>query len=79
MTEKKVLRTSEGLRDRLFDEIDRLRTGDADVAEARAVAALASQIINTVHMEIEVAKLRRDYPSDTKLVLPAPLKLEESK
>lgn len=70
-----VERTSEGLRNMLFDEIDRLRSGKGTVGEARAIAALASQVVNTVHMEIAVAQLRRDYPADMKLVIPPPLKL----
>ena len=70
-----VERSSSGLRDLLFDTIDRLRTGKATVGEARAIAALAGQVVNTVHMEIAIANLRRDYPADTKLLVPAPLVL----
>lgn len=71
-----IERTSTGLRDLLFDQIERLRSGKCEVGEARAVAALAGQIVNTVHMEIAVASLRRDYPADMKLIIPPPLKLE---
>lgn len=71
-----IERTSEGLRGLLFDEIDRLRSGKSTVGEARAIAALASQVVNTVHMEIAVAQLRRDYPADMKLIIPPPLKLD---
>lgn len=74
MTE--IEHTSKGLRDVLFDTISRLRKGECKVDEARATAALAGQIVNTVHMEIAVANLRRDYPSDTKLICPPPLKLD---
>lgn len=70
--------TSEGLRKLLFSEIDRLRRGKSTVGEARAIAALASQIVNTVHMEIAVAQLRRDYPADMKLIVPPPLQLNGS-
>ena len=72
-----IERTSEGLRTMLFDEIDRLRTGKSDVATSRAIAALSHQIISTVHMEIAIAELRRDYPSDTKLIVPPPLSLKK--
>jgi hypothetical protein len=70
-----IERTSEGLRNLLFDEIDRLRSGKSSVGEARAIAALTSQVMQTVHMEIAVAQLRRDYPADMKLVIPPPLAL----
>lgn len=69
-------RTSKGLRDLLFDTITKLRDGKCEVSEARAIAALAGQIVNTVNMEIAVAQLRRDYPADTKLICPPPLKLD---
>ena len=73
----KIERNTSGIRDVLFDQIDRLRNGDCDVGEAKAVAALVGQIIASVNMDIAVAKLRADYPGDTKLDLPSPLKLEK--
>lgn len=51
---KKVKRTSQGLRDILFDELEELRHGDGDPSKALAVANLAKQIIN-------VAKVEMDY------------------
>lgn len=71
-----IQKTSQGLRDVLFEQIEKLRKSECDVGEARAVAVLAAQIINTVHMEIAVAMLRRDYPADTKLICPPPLQLD---
>lgn len=67
--------TSSGLRTRLFHVLDDMRAGKMGASEAKAVAAVAHQIIQTVHMEIEVAKMRADYPGDTKLILPPPLNL----
>lgn len=46
-------RTTHGLRDILFDEIDRMQGKDADPTRARAVASLAHQIIGTAKVEIE--------------------------
>lgn len=69
----KVERNSEGLRGLLFDQIEKLLSGEGNVAEAKAVAILAAQIVNTVHMEIAIAELRRDYPADMKLAVPQPL------
>lgn len=71
----RVERTSAGLRDALFDAIERVRDGEMDATEAKAISALASQICSTVDLEIKVAKLRTDYPADTKLVIPGPLSL----
>jgi hypothetical protein len=72
---KKIQRTSAGLRDALFDAMESLRDGDMDFNDARALASLAREICNSVQLEIEVAKLRTQYPADTKLIVPAPLPL----
>lgn len=71
----KIERTSAGLRDALFDAIEKLRQGDIEAQDAKALAQLANQICNTVSLEIEVAKLRMEYPADTKLIVPSPLSL----
>lgn len=52
----KVVRTSAGLRDILFDELDRLRAGQTNARDANAVARLAHEIVATVQMELEVQK-----------------------
>jgi hypothetical protein len=46
-------RTTQGLRDILFDEIDELRSGKGDAAKSMAVANLAKQIINTAKVELD--------------------------
>lgn len=46
-------RTTKGLRDVLFDEIDQLRNGDGDPQRAMAVANLAKQIINIAKVELD--------------------------
>ena len=50
-----VKRTSAGLREALFDEIDRLRRGEVDPKRVNAIARISGEIVNTVKMEIEVA------------------------
>jgi len=50
-------RTSAGLRDILFDEIDALRKPKGNPQRALAVSALAKQIINTAEMEIRFQTL----------------------
>lgn len=61
MTEKMngaapVVRTSAGLRDALFDALDGLRNGTTNAAAANAVAKLADQVVQTVHMELAVQR-----------------------
>lgn len=49
----KPIRTTMGLRDILFDEIDELRTGNGDPTKSMAVANLAKQIINVAKIELD--------------------------
>lgn len=69
-----VSRDSAGLRDAMFDEIDALRNGSGNPTRCNAVARSASVIIDSVHMDMEVAKFlnRSEELPDT---LPKPLQL----
>lgn len=49
-------RTSEGLRDVLFDTLERLNAGSVTAQEAQAVCKVCAQIINSVNTEIEFFK-----------------------
>lgn len=49
-------RTTQGLRDVLFDEIEELRSGKGDPAKAMAIAHLAKQIINTARIEMDFVR-----------------------
>ncbi len=51
-----VERTSTGLRNALFDEMDSLRGGTSNPAKSNAVAKLADQIVGTVRLEMDVQK-----------------------
>lgn len=78
----KIERTSAGLRDALFDAMEKVRDQEMPAEDAKAFSGLAHQICATVNLEIAVAKLRTEYPADAKLVVPAPLPLgspDESK
>lgn len=72
---EKIPRTSLGLRDALFDAIEKVRSREMAPQDAKAIGLLAHQICETVSLEIQVAKLRTEYPADMKLNLPAALKL----
>ena len=50
---KTSTRTTSGLRDILFDEIERMQGKDADPTRAAAVANLAKQIVGTAKVELE--------------------------
>lgn len=52
-TPKTSSRTTSGLRDILFDEIDGLRDGTGETDKAMAIANLAKQIINTAKVELD--------------------------
>lgn len=52
----KNLRTTQGLRDALFDELDELRSDAANPEKSLAVANVAKQIINTAKVELEFHK-----------------------
>lgn len=62
MTKKKqkiefrTTRTSRGLRDCLFEELDLLRNGKSEPQRAASVAKLAVQIINTAMIEVHLCR-----------------------
>ena len=53
-------RTSAGLRNAVFDEIDFLRNGTSNPSRARSIAMLANTVLKSVEVEIEFNK----YVSD---------------
>lgn len=75
-----IIRTSAGLRDAIFDEIDAIRNGSSNPTRANAVAKLATGIVETVRMELEVQRhLRNVVPGTsepaTHSILGSPLAL----
>lgn len=61
-------RTSEGCRDALFDMLDGLRAGSVTPTLANATAKVIGEIINTVQLELNVAKfVNRNHKSAPKL------------
>ena len=53
---KKIVRTSEGLRNALFDEMDALRAGTSDTKRASMVAKLANTVVSVTKVEMEYAR-----------------------
>ena len=62
---KKMERTTAGLRNSLFDELDLLRSGDSNPSKSRAVALLANTILGSVEVEVEFHKYVRDVQRST--------------
>ena len=56
-------RTTQGLRDALFDELDELRSDAANPEKSLAVANVAKQIINTAKVELDFHKFMSDQDS----------------
>lgn len=52
----KTARTTKGLRDVLFNEIEELQTKKGNPTKAMAVARLASQIVNVARVEMDFSK-----------------------
>lgn len=53
---RKTIRTSEGLRDVLFDELDSIRDGSSTPSQAHAICKLSTEVIKTVQLEVEFYK-----------------------
>ena len=53
----KSVRSFNGLREALFDELDNLRSGNGDLGRVRAVCAVAGRINDTLHAEVKVRKM----------------------
>ena len=67
MKVKNIVRSTKGLRDALFDEMDALRNGKSNPHVASAQAKLAVQIINSVRLDIEYQKHISSTPGSSGL------------
>jgi hypothetical protein len=55
-TTQSIKRTSTGLKEALFEELDSLRNGESNPAKSNAIAKLATQVVNICRIEIDVQK-----------------------
>ena len=60
-------RTSQGMRNALFDEMDALRSGESTPQRARAIAALSGQILQSVRLEMDAQRMHAEYGDDVAL------------
>lgn len=73
---EKVTRSSKGLRDMLFDELDRLRSGEVSPARVNVLAKTTAQILSTVRLEVDLMKSAISL-GRTKGISPEPIALGE--
>ena len=55
-----IERTTEGLRETLFKELELLHAGKIDPARTRATANLARQIIESIRVQVQFGKVLAD-------------------
>ena len=55
-----VIKSTEGLRDALFDEINLIRAGQGNEKRARAIALMAARVIDSIRVQIQYGKLLHD-------------------
>lgn len=55
-----IPKTTEGLRDALFDEINLVREGKSNPQRARAIAQMADKIIDSIRVQIQYGRLLED-------------------
>lgn len=58
-----IERSSEGLREVLFSELEALRNGTIEPARAHATAKLAQQILTSVSLELTASRLLDEVPT----------------
>lgn len=63
----KVVRTSKGLVDALFDTIDKLNSQEIDPEHARAIAHSARGIVGIAQLELEFRKWQKDSEGEDTL------------
>lgn len=66
-TPKKVGRDMDGLREALFDALDKLANNEIESSHAKAAATIALTIIKSVEVQIEYERLRIDSKVPTSL------------
>lgn len=64
---KNLTRTLAGLREALFDELDRLRSGESDYKRAAATAALAKGILDATSLQLQYEKAWHEKKIGAKL------------
>lgn len=61
-------KTTEGLREMLFDELTLLRAGKIDQARARATANLARQIVESIRVQVQFQRVLNENKKQMSLI-----------
>lgn len=72
--EREITPTTSGLRDALFDQMNKLRNGDITPISANAFSKLAEQVVRTVELEMKVVRMAYELKKNTEQleeILPA--------
>lgn len=64
-----VPKTAEGLRDALFDELNRLRDGSTSPQHARAVCNVARQVIESIRVQVQAQRLIKEMKKQKPVLL----------
>ena len=72
-------KTTQTLREILFDAIERIRAGTLDKAEAREIGTLADRIIQTAEIELRYSLAVSRLDKDGQGISPGPLLLTGGK
>ena len=64
MTDSTVTRTSAGLQEHLFNQLDGLESGAVTPSHARAVASLAHQVLAVSRLEMEFTRFVSEHRAD---------------
>jgi len=72
---KKNIRTTQGLRDILFEEIEELKGPDANPEKSMTIANLAKQIINTAKVELDFTRFLASQEGDNRVTTLGNLRL----
>jgi hypothetical protein len=74
MTDKKVVRTTAGLVEALFDTVDKLNSKEIDAEHARAISHTARSIVGVARLELEYRQFAQNGgPQLTSLTVDKPL------
>lgn len=64
----KYQKTTEGLREMLFDELILLRSGKIDQSRARATANIARQIIESIRVQVQFQRVLNENKKQMSLI-----------
>lgn len=70
---EKVTRSSQGLRDMLFNELDRLRAGEVSPQRVNVIAKTTAQIISTVRLEMDAMRVGTSMGTRPMIIKPIAL------